>query len=148
MGLEGNHLVPLPPPVRPVVVATNATATGGARMTPPEDNIAAAASISSASNGNDPKFGRIAHSFVDPTGYHTLLSAQNREAYYPHLTLKKVGKLNGFGPGADGSYSGYQTGLSLGDDVSLVPEGSPGDVTATVQIGIIPGSYVTTVGWD
>lgn len=118
-------LVPLPPPVRPGTAAE----VGGA----------------SASAGSDPNFGRVAHAFVDPTGCHVLLSARNGEAYCLHSTSGKARKLNGFGPGPDGSYSGYEEGVSLGD-AALWKDG--GDEAAEVQTGLTPGSYVTAVGWD
>ncbi|KAL7537508.1 hypothetical protein ACHAXR_008540 [Thalassiosira sp. AJA248-18] len=100
-------------------------------------------------NSNDPNFGRIAHTFVDPTGCHVLLSSKNGEAYYLHSTSKKVRKLAGFGPNVDGTFSGYRAGMSLGDVVS----GNNGNVSGgggetVVQTGLTPGSYVTAVGWD
>jgi len=131
LGSDGNHLVPLPPPVRP-------TAT--------TEDIAAGGAPSTIGNTNDPNFGRIAHTFVDPTGCHVLLSARNGEAYYLHSTSKKVRKLNGFGPNADGSYSGFRSGVSLGDASNAVGEG--GGSGEAVQMGLTPGSYVTAVGWD
>ena len=121
LGSEGNQLVPLPPPVR----AATTTATE---------------ELSSIATATDPNFGRIAHTFVDPTGCHVLLSARNGEAYYLHSTSKKVKKLNGFGPNVDGSFSSFIPGVSLGD----VLAGSGGEV----QTGLTPGSYVTAVGWD
>lgn len=126
MGSEGNHLVPLPPPVR-----AN------------EDTVATAspATNSIGIKTNDPNFGRIAHTFVDPTGCHVFLSAHNGEAYYLHSTSKKVQKLAGFGPSPDGSYSGFRAGVTLGE-VSSIGDG------AVVQTGLTPGSYVTAVGWD
>lgn len=42
--------------------------------------------------------GDIVHVFVDPTGCHTLLSANNGEAYYLHSSSRAVQKLAGFGP--------------------------------------------------
>jgi len=42
--------------------------------------------------------GDIVHVFVDPTGCHTLLSANNGEAYYLHSSSRVVQKLAGFGP--------------------------------------------------
>ena len=42
--------------------------------------------------------GDIMHVFVDPTGCHTLLSANNGEAYYLHSSSRVVQKLPGFGP--------------------------------------------------
>ncbi|KAL7484374.1 hypothetical protein ACHAW6_010009 [Cyclotella cf. meneghiniana] len=123
LGSEGNQLIPLPPPIRP-----NTT-------TPSDDS-----SFISASS--DPNFGRIAHTFVDPTGCHVLLSARNGEAYYLHSTSKKVKKLAGFGPNADGSYSSFVPGVSLGDVAARSGVGE------NVQTGLTPGSYVTAVGWD
>ena len=117
--MEGNQLVPLPPPVR--ANTTNSE----------ESSVAVVA---------DPTFGRIVHTFVDPTGCHVLLSAKNGEAYYLHSTSKKVKKLQGFGPNVDGSYSDFVPGVSLGDTVG----GNGGEV----QTGLTPGSYVTAVGWD
>ncbi len=110
--------MPLPPPVR-------------ANTTSDESSLAIT---------TDPNFGRILHTFVDPTGCHVLLSAKNGEAYYLHSTSKKAKKLQGFGPNVDGSYSSFVPGVSLGD----VAAGSGGDV----QMGLTPGSYVTAVGWD
>jgi len=127
LGSEGNHLVPLPPPVRP----------GSAEDGGPRNDV--------DGGGNDPNFGRIAHAFADPTGCHVLLSAKNGEAYYLHSTSRAVQKLEGFGPsGADGSYSGHKAGVTLGEAASL----SGGDGEANVQVGLTPGSYVTAVGWD
>ena len=121
--MEGNQLVPLPPPVRANTTTHNE-----------EQPLTVAAAT-------DPNFGRIVHTFVDPTGCHVLLSARNGEAYYLHSTSKKVKKLQGFGPNVDGSYSGFVPGVSLGDVVA----GSGGEV---IQTGLTPGSYVTAVGWD
>lgn len=118
LGSESNQLVPLPPPVR-------------ANTTSDESSLAIT---------TDPNFGRILHTFIDPTGCHVLISAKNGEAYYLHSTSKKVKKLQGFGPNVDGSFSSFVPGVSLGD----VATGSGGDV----QIGLTPGSYVTAVGWD
>lgn len=126
LGSDGNHLVPLPPPVRPTLLS--------------EDNMDAA----SPRGDNDPQFGRIEHTFVDPTGCHILLSARNGEAYYLHSTSKSVVKLNGFGPSVDGSYSGFRLGLTLAE----VAVGGGGDAAGVVQMGLTPGSYVTAVGWD
>lgn len=122
LGSEGNQLVPLPPPVRP--------------NTPTTDESSSVAATT------DSNFGRIVHTFVDPTGCHVLLSARNGEAYYLHSTSKKVKKLAGFGPNADGSYSSFVPGVSLGDVASGNGSG------AFVQTGLTPGSYVTAVGWD
>jgi hypothetical protein len=131
LGSEGNQLVPLPPPVRP----NTGTST--------DESIASLVGVSSTKSvslNNDSNFGRIVHTFVDPTGCHVLLSARNGEAYYLHSTSKKVKKLAGFGPNADGSYSGFVPGVSLGDVTS--------SGEAVVQTGLTPGSYVTSVGWD
>ena len=122
MGTEGNQLVPLPPPVRP-----NATTD------------------SANSNYNDPNFGQIVHTFVDPTGCHVLLSAKNGEAYYLHSTSKKVRKLSGFGPNPDGTYTvGFNPGVAIKDAIGT----SGMDAMSKVQTGLTPGSYVTAVGWD
>ena len=100
-------------------------------------------------NNNDPNFGRIMHTFIDPTGCHVLLSARNGEAYYVHSTSKSVQKLSGFGPSADGSYSDFTPGLTLGETStsSSAAAGSGGD-DKVLQTGLTPGSYVTAVGWD
>lgn len=119
LGSDGNQLIPLPPPVR-----ANATSH----------------EVTSVAAATDSNFGRILHTFVDPTGCHVLLSARNGEAYYLHSTSKKVKKLQGFGPNVDGSHSSYVPGVSLSD----VAAGNGGDV----QMGLTPGSYVTAVGWD
>jgi hypothetical protein len=125
LGSDGNHLVPLPPPVRATADA-DATAGGGGVV----------------GSANDPNFGRVAHAFVDPTGCHVLISARNGEAYYLHSTSKAATKLGGFGPGADGSYAGSRAGATLAEAT-----GGGGEATA-VQTGLTPGSYVTAVGWD
>jgi len=127
---EGNHLIPLPPPVRP----NTSTTTNN--------------------NNNDPNFGQIIHTFVDPTGCHVLLSAKNGEAYYLHSTSKQVRKLNGFGPNSDGSYSGFSPGVAMKDASSgggattTTTTTSGGGNSTDVQTGLTPGSYVTAVGWD
>eukprot|EP00804_Cyclotella_cryptica_P013955 CCRYP_002466-RB/>CCRYP_002466-RB protein AED:0.08 eAED:0.08 QI:298/1/1/1/1/1/11/357/1434 len=123
LGSEGNQLVPLPPPVRPNTAI------------PSDDSLSVAAS-------SDPNFGGIVHTFVDPTGCHVLLSARNGEAYYLHSTSKKIKKLAGFGPNADGSFSSFVPGVSLGDAAARTGVGE------NVQTGLTPGSYVTAVGWD
>ena len=103
-------------------------------------NTSSSSEEPSAPTTTDPNFGRILHTFVDPTGSHVLISTRNGEAYYLHSTSKKVKKLVGFGPNVDGSYSSFIPGLSLGD----VAAGGTGEV----QMGLTPGSYVTSVGWD
>lgn len=121
-GSDGNHLVPLPPPVRPNIPEdVDLTSRGG--------------------SSNNPNFGRIEHTFIDPTGCHIILSARNGEAYYLHSTSKSAIKLNGFGPSVDGLYSGFKAGSTLA-------EVSVGGEIAGVQVGLTPGSYVTAVGWD
>ena len=124
MGTDGNQLVPLPPPVRPI------------------DNTT-----------DPPNFGQIVHTFIDPTGCHILLSAKNGEAYYLHSTSKKVRKLSGFGPNPDGTYTssssssssgGYNPGVAMKDAIGT----SGPDAMSKVQTGLTPGSYVTAVGWD
>lgn len=57
--------------------------------------------------------GDIVHVFVDPTGCHTLLSANNGEAYYLHSSSRVAQKLTGFGPNET-------TGLSRGAHVTAV----------------------------
>lgn len=132
LGSDGNQLAPLPPPVRP-----NGLLDADTAITTPRGD-------GGITSSNDPNFGRIDHTFVDPTGCHILLSAKNGEAYYLHSTSKNVVKLNGFGPSADGSYSGFRAGSSLSD----VTIGGETVGLAGVQIGLTPGSYVTAVGWD
>ena len=126
LGSDGNHLVPLPPPVRATADADTTAGGGGV----------------AGGGANDPNFGRVAHAFVDPTGCHVLLSARNGEAYYLHSTSKAATKLGGFGPGADGSYAGYRAGATLAEATV------GGGEAAAVQTGLTPGSYVTAVGWD
>jgi len=127
IGSEGNLLVPLPPPVRPNV----------------EYEMAKNDIINNIDT--DPNFGRIMHTFVDPTGCHVLLSALNGEAYYIHSTSKSITKLYGFGPNSDRSYSGYKPGVPFSESAS--GDGIAADDKA-VQTGLTPGSYVTAVGWD
>ncbi|KAL3815462.1 hypothetical protein ACHAXA_008512 [Cyclostephanos tholiformis] len=141
LGSDGDRLIPLPPPVRPVVnwdaAVESSTASGGA--------ISGGGGSSSSSNaGDDPNFGRIMRTFVDPTGCHVFLSARNGEAYYLHSTSKVVTKLSGFGPGVDGSFSSSRAGATLAEATG----GGGGDGTSVVQTGLTPGSYVTAVGWD
>ena len=57
--------------------------------------------------------GDILHVFVDPTGCHTLLSANNGEAYYLHSSSRMVQKMSGFGPNDT-------TGLTRGSYVTAV----------------------------
>ena len=57
--------------------------------------------------------GDIVHVFMDPTGSHTLLSANNGEAYYLHSSSRVVQKLAGFGPNDT-------TGLARGSYVTAV----------------------------
>jgi hypothetical protein len=57
--------------------------------------------------------GDIVHVFVDPTACHTLLSANNGEAYYLHSSSRAVQKLSGFGPNDT-------TGLARGSYVTAV----------------------------
>jgi hypothetical protein len=57
--------------------------------------------------------GDIVHVFVDPTACHTLLSANNGEAYYLHSSSRVVQKLSGFGPNDT-------TGLARGSHVTAV----------------------------
>ena len=135
LGSDGNYLSPLPPPVRP-----NGIVDGDAKTKLSTPRGGGGGGTSS----NDPNFGRIDHTFVDPTGCHVLLSARNGEAYYLHSTSKHVVKLNGFGPSAEGSYSGFRAGSSL----SEVAVGEGDATVAGVQMGLTPGSYVTAVGWD
>ena len=160
LGLEGNHLVPLPPPVRPNVHAMGASPAdefpfmGAASSAHAIDasstsNLYAGSSSALSPFSHDPNFGRIVHAFVDPTGCHVLLSARNGEAYYLHSTSKKAKKLAGFGPNADGSYGGFVPGAAFGDVVGGVGGGgSSGGGESVVQTGLTPGSYVTAVGWD
>ena len=133
LGSEGNHLVPLPPPVRPNIT----------------EEIAITYNLGGNynNNNNDPNFGRIMHTFVDPTGCHVLLSARNGEAYYVHSTSKSVQKLSGFGPSADGSYSDFTPGLTL-NETSTSSSAAGGGDDKVLQTGLTPGSYVTAVGWD
>ena len=128
IGSEGNLLVPLPPPVRPNV----------------EYEMAKNDIINNIDT--DPNFGRIMHTFVDPTGCHVLLSALNGEAYYIHSSSKSITKLYGFGPNSDRSYSGYKPGVPFSESAAS-GDGIAADDKA-VQTGLTPGSYVTAVGWD
>jgi Pep3/Vps18/deep orange family len=94
--------------------------------------------------------GRVAHVFVDPTGCHTIVSANNGEAYYFHSSLRLPQKLLGFGPNADGSFSNTLTGIpataSSTKDVSSA--GASSNTASNVQQGLSPRSYVTAVAWD
>ena len=132
LGSEGNHLVPLPPPVRPNITEENAIIYN----------------LGGNYNNNDPNFGRIMHTFVDPTGCHVLLSARNGEAYYIHSTSKSVQKLRGFGPSSDGSYSDFTPGLTLGETStsSVAAAGGGGGDDKVVQTGLTPGSHCRWMG--
>ena len=132
LGSEGNNLIPLPPPVRATAASEE--------LAPATSKVSI---VSGNNNSSDPNFGRIAHTFVDPTGCHVILSAKNGETYYLHSTSKKVKRLAGFGPHVDGTYAGYKAGMSVGDAGSTSGSGD-----AAVQTGLTPGSYVTSVGWD
>lgn len=96
--------------------------------------------------------GRIMHVFVDPTGCHTIISAQNGEAYYTHtLSMNKVvRKLKGFGPNVEGTFSCVNVGCSLSDlPVNCNPSKKKyNDLKRDAQLGTTPGSYITSVGWD
>lgn len=152
-GSDGNYLAPLPPPIRPIGLADMDATTSTATTTSTHPR-GGSGMMGSSTTTNDPDFGRIEHTFVDPTGCHVLLSSRNGELYYLHSTSKNVVKLNGFGPCPDGSYNssssssssgggGFRPGLTLAEVC-----GGGGDAASGVQMGITPGSYVTAVGWD
>ena len=97
---------------------------------------------------------RVRHVFVDPTGCHTLVSAQNGETYYMHSSLRLPTKLTGFGPNADGS---LPTTTLTGIAATTVPEKKSTDnytksssniSSSNIQQGLTAGSYVTAVAWD
>jgi len=126
-----NNLIPLPPPVLTGDVNSSVSGVG--------------VGISNY---------QIAHVFVDPTGCHTLISSMNGEVYYLHSTSKKVCKLAGFGPYADGSSSNSQGG---GREQQQHPGFSAFEVSSmeddgrdqqAIQLGLTSGSYLTAVGWD
>jgi len=144
LGSEGNHLIPLPPPVRPLADSITASSGNDAAVAKQFANNPSTSIYTSS----DPNFGRIVHTFVDPTGCHVLLSARNGEAYYLHSTSKKVKKLAGFGPNADGSYSEFVPGVPLGEAGDGGGSASGGSGEVVCQTGLTPGSYVTAVGWD
>ena len=124
-------MVPLPPPVRPNIT----------------EEIAITYNLGGNynNNNNDPNFGRIMHTFVDPTGCHVLLSARNGEAYYVHSTSKSVQKLSGFGPSADGSYSDFTPGLTL-NETSTSSSAAAGGDDKVLQTGLTPGLDVLVIG--
>jgi hypothetical protein len=74
----------------------------------------------------------INHVFCDPTGCHTVLSANNGELYYLHSSSKSVVALPGFGP--DVSVTGVPASTATKD--------------STIQIGLSPNSFVTSIAWD
>ncbi|CAB9513727.1 Vacuolar Protein (Partial), partial [Seminavis robusta] len=99
--------------------------------------------------------GRIQHVFVDPTGCHTIVSANNGEAYYVHSSLRLPQKLPGFGPNADGSLPLTLTGIPATAGTKVGTGGSSSTTSnnnnnnnSNVQQGLSPGSYVTAVAWD
>lgn len=160
-GSDGNYLAPLPPPIRPIGLADMDATTSTATTTSTHPR-GGSGMMGSSTTTNDPDFGRIEHTFVDPTGCHVLLSSRNGELYYLHSTSKNVVKLNGFGPCPDGSYNssssssssgggGFRPGLTLAEVLAVSGgggSGGGGDAASGVQMGITPGSYVTAVGWD
>lgn len=88
--------------------------------------------------------GRVMHTFVDPTGCHTLISARNGETYYHHSSLRQLQKLAGFGRNADGSWPKDLTGVPASSQASKSKSSSG----PTIQKGLSIGSYVTAVAWD
>lgn len=137
-------MIPLPPPVRPLAGSNTSSSGNDAAVAKQLANT----SSNSIYTSSDPNFGRIVHTFMDPTGCHVLLSARNGEAYYLHSTSKKVKKLAGFGPNADGSYSEFVPGVPLGETGDGGGSASGGSGEVVCQTGLTPGSYVTAVGWD
>ena len=129
-GSDGNYLAPLPPPIRPIGLADMDATTSTATTTSTHPR-GGSGMMGSSTTTNDPDFGRIEHTFVDPTGCHVLLSSRNGELYYLHSTSKNVVKLNGFGPCPDGSYNssssssssgggGFRPGLTLAEVLALL----------------------------
>lgn len=101
------------------------------------------------------KRGRIAHVFLDPTGCHCLLSGTNGDLFYSHSSSKAVWKLKGFGLNADGT-GNFIPGKPWRDiSASLPRSGSSADFSVLpsnkdsgVQLGLTPGCYITSVGWN
>lgn len=95
--------------------------------------------------------GRVQHVFVDPTGCHTIVSAQNGEAYYLHSSLRLPQKLAGFGPNPDGNLPATLSGIPA---TSSNHTGMGGSSSTTAikdnntQQGLSAGSHVTAVAWD
>lgn len=100
---------------------------------------------------------KIMHVFVDPTGCHTIISALNGEAYYIHANKRYACKLIGFGAtnrgdsGGGGSSMGgdwnnaFQPGISCMEASTLSDKDK---LKVKIQMGLTPGSYITSVGWD
>jgi hypothetical protein len=141
-GSSDNHsmdggLIPLPPPV--ITSNKKSSSTSFSTSSSTEQLTASAA-------------GRIMHVFVDPTGCHTILSAQNGEAYYVHTLSKNnvVRKLKGFGPNVDGS-SGIVPGCAISElskSNKSTGGGSSSESNSGIQMGLTAGSYITSIGWD
>mmetsp|Transcript_14754 Transcript_14754/g.17176 ORF Transcript_14754/g.17176 Transcript_14754/m.17176 type:complete len:1477 (+) Transcript_14754:97-4527(+) len=130
------NLIPLPPPVS---------------LKKMSDSFFSSSSSSSyhtnTSQYNSANVGRIMHVFVDPTGCHAILSAYNGEAYYIHSLSRNVRKLKGFGPNVDGSTSflpGYSVSEASTSDTTMHTSNSQ----SQLQMGLTPGSYITSIGWD
>jgi len=96
---------------------------------------------------------KICHVFCDPTGYHTIFSSMNGEAYYLHANKRYATKLVGFGMSRDGATgsgsSGGDWNTAFQPGISAMEASSISDNSkATIQLGLTPGSYITSVGWD
>jgi len=82
----------------------------------------------------------LARVLVDPTAAHTLVTTVSGDAYYAHDKLSFTA-LPGFGASKDGCSI---TGIAATAVAHLRDDASQ----ASVQVGLTPGSYVTTVAWD
>lgn len=89
--------------------------------------------------------GKIAHVLVDPTASHILISAYNGEAYYLHASQKTPIKLAGFGDPTLATLTGIPAAAvapAAGTTAPSTPQ------QRTIQLGLTPHTYVTSVAWD
>ena len=147
-GLSDQSWMALPPPmmVPQTTTTTNKTTTTNNNNT-------------TTSHMNPKHAGRIKHILVDPTASHTLVSANNGEAYYLHSgQSQRLVKLPGFGPAAVSNNTNNSNSTSS-SATSTIPHltGIPATAVAhrrdeqsqaSIQAGISRSSYVTAIAWD
>ncbi len=135
-GSNDIELIPLPPPVTCNISTKKVTVAPSSYTSPSplEQNLTHMTA------------GRIMHVFVDPTGCHTIISAQNGEAYYIHTLSKDntVRKLKGFGPNVDGS-SSTVPGRATSE---LSKNSGSSENNSGIQKGLSAGSFITSIAWN